>query len=155
MIDAVEAALVAEGWSRADEAALQASRIEAGLPAWGVEMNDETLAQEAALDALGAISFSKGCYTGQEVVARIHFRGHVNRLLRRLTSATTLPVGALVYDEAGAEVGDVRSSALSATRGALAIAMIRREAAVGSRVAVRAEGAGSESTQSAMIEALA
>jgi folate-binding protein YgfZ len=126
MIDAVEAALVAAGWSRADEATLQASRIEAGLPAWGVEMNDETLAQEAALDALGAISFSKGCYTGQEVVARIHFRGHVNRLLRRLTSATTLPVGALVYDEAGAEVGDVRSSALSATRGALAIAMIRR-----------------------------
>lgn len=154
-IDAVEAALVAAGWSRADDAALQASRIEAGLPAWGVEMNDETIAQEAALDALGAISFSKGCYTGQEVVARIHFRGHVNRLLRRLTSSTSLPVGALVYDESGAEVGDVRSSAVSAARGALAIAMVRREVAVGSRVTVRAEGAASESAQSAMVEALA
>lgn len=154
-IDALERALIAAGWSLADDAALQASRIEAGLPAWGVELNDETLAQEAALDALGAISFSKGCYTGQEVVARIHFRGHVNRLLRRLTSSTPLPVGALVYDEAGAEVGDVRSTAVSATRGALAIAMIRREVAVGSRVSVRAEGAGTESTLSATIEALA
>lgn len=154
-IDAVEAALVTAGWSRADDAALEASRIEAGLPAWGVEMNDETIAQEAVLDALGAISFSKGCYTGQEVVARIHFRGHVNRLLRRLTSSASLPVGALVYDESGTEVGDVRSSAVSATRGALAIAMVRREVAVGSRVSVRAEGAASESAQSAMVEALA
>ena len=154
-IDALERALVSAGWSLADDAALQASRIEAGLPAWGVEMNDESLAQEAALDALGAISFSKGCYTGQEVVARIHFRGHVNRLLRRLTSATSLPVGALVYDESGAEVGDVRSTAVSASRGALAIAMIRREVAVGSRVSVRAEGAGTDSMQSAVIEALA
>lgn len=152
-VDALESALVAAGWSRADDATLQASRIEAGLPAWGVEMNDETLAQEAALDALGAISFSKGCYTGQEVVARIHFRGHVNRLLRRLTSSTPLPVGALVFDEAGAEVGDVRSSAMSAARGALAIAMVRREIAVGSKVSVRAEGA--DSTQTAVLEALA
>lgn len=154
-IDALETALVSAGWSRADDAALQASRIEAGLPAWGVEMNDETIAQEAVLDALGAISFSKGCYTGQEVVARIHFRGHVNRLLRRLTSSASLPVGALVYDESGTEVGDVRSSAVSATRGALSIAMVRREVAVGSRVSVRVEGAASESAQSAMVEALA
>lgn len=154
-IDALQSVLIANGWPLADDASLEASRIEAGLPAWGVEMNDETLAQEAALDALGAISFSKGCYTGQEVVARIHFRGHVNRLLRRLTSSTSLPVGALVYDEAGAEVGDVRSTAVSATRGPLAIAMIRREVAVGSRVSVRAVDVGMSAHQSAVVEALA
>lgn len=154
-IDALERALVTAGWPIADEAALNASRIEAGLPAWGVEMNDETLAQEAALDALGAISFSKGCYTGQEVVARIHFRGHVNRLLRRLTSPTLLPLGALVYDAAGAEVGAVRSTAVSATRGALAIAMIRREVAIGAHVTVRSAGAAADAQESAVVEALA
>ncbi len=116
-------------------------RVEAGLPAWGREMDIETIPQEAALDDLGAISFNKGCYTGQEVVARIHFRGHVNRLLRVLTSATPLAVGARVIDAAGSDVGEVRTSVVSATRGALAIAMVRREVVLGSEVTVRSESA--------------
>ncbi len=111
-------------------------RIEAGIPEFGVEMDAETIPQEAVLDDLGAISFDKGCYTGQEVVARIHFRGHVNRQLRWLTSTSLLAVGAKVLDAEGKDVGDVRSSVISPRRGPLAIAMVRREVALGSTVQV-------------------
>ena len=91
----------------------------------------------AVLDDLGAISFNKGCYTGQEVVARIHFRGHVNRLLRLLASESPLAVGSRVIDAAGTDVGEVRTSVVPATRGPLAIAMVRREVEPGSDVTVR------------------
>lgn len=121
-----------------DEA--RAMRIEAGIPEWGVEMNDETIPQEAVLDDLGAISFDKGCYTGQEIVARVHFRGHVNRHLRWLTSATPLAVGARVLGADGKEVGDVRSSVVSPSRGPLAMAMVRREVEPGAIVSVETDG---------------
>jgi folate-binding protein YgfZ len=116
-----------------------ALRVEAGIPEWGTEMDVETIPQEAVLDDLGAISFNKGCYTGQEVVARIHFRGHVNRLLRLLASESPLTVGSRVIDAAGTDVGEVRTSVVSATRGPLAIAMVRREVEPGSDVTVRSE----------------
>lgn len=138
-IAAVREALVAAGARVAGETALEARRIARGLPAWGVEMTDETIAQEAALDTLGAIAFDKGCYTGQEVVARIHFRGHVNRLLRQLEGSTPLPVGARVLDAEGNDVGEVRSSTATAPRGPIAIAMLRREVAPDSVVTVRGE----------------
>jgi folate-binding protein YgfZ len=101
-------------------------------------MTEETIAQEAALDALGAIAFAKGCYTGQEVVARIHFRGHVNRLLRRLRAEHPLTVGAVVQDASGADVGDVRSS-VTAEGESLAVAMVRREVPAGDVVQVVAD----------------
>lgn len=66
------------------EAAYATARVEAGYPEWGVDIDDTTIPQEANFDELGAISYTKGCYTGQEVVARVHFRGHVNRHLRGL-----------------------------------------------------------------------
>ena len=147
-------ALEAAGWPVADAATLEAERIEAGVPRWGVDMTDETIAQEAGLDALDAISFAKGCYTGQEVVARIHFRGHVNRLLRRLRSAEALPVGATVHDAAGAEVGTVRSSAVHARHGPVALAMVRREVAIGDTVAVmRPDGSPTAATVEALTPA--
>ena len=136
-IAALETALTAVGLSRADASVATIARIEAGVPEWGVEMDDETIPQEANLDALGAISFNKGCYTGQEVVARIHFRGHVNRHLRWLSADESLPVHANVFDAEGKEVGTVRSSVVSPVRGALAIAMVRREVEPGSEVLVR------------------
>ena len=117
-------------------------RIEAGRPEWGADMDDSTLPQEALLDALGAISFTKGCYIGQEVVARIHFRGHVNRLLRKLrfvTSAVPLK-GAAVLDDSGAVVGDVRSTAISPKCGGIALGMIRREVEPGSTLHARWDG---------------
>lgn len=62
---------------------LDAARIEAGIPRWGAELDHTVLPDEAGLQA-NAVSYSKGCYVGQEVVAHLRTHGHVNRLLRRL-----------------------------------------------------------------------
>ncbi|MGQ0640406.1 MAG: CAF17-like 4Fe-4S cluster assembly/insertion protein YgfZ [Gemmatimonadaceae bacterium] len=109
------------------------ARIEAGRPEWGLDMDDATLAQEANLETLNAISFTKGCYTGQETVARIHFRGHVNRCLRGLAFDVDRipPPGARLVAADGREVGDVRSVARSPRLGGLAIGMVRQEADIG------------------------
>ena len=64
-----------------DAAELELRRIEAGVPRWGHEIDDKILPAEAGLDATH-ISFSKGCYPGQEPIARLHYRGHANRELR-------------------------------------------------------------------------
>ena len=138
----LDEALGALGIARADDTVATIARVEAGIPQWGVEMDLETIPQEANLDRPGidAISFNKGCYTGQEVVVRIHFRGHVNRHLRRLTSSEPLPAGAPVFDAEGKEVGSVRSSVVSPTRGPIAVAMLRREIAPASDVVIRTDG---------------
>lgn len=116
--------------------AWEIARIEAGRPEWGIDMNDTTIPQEANLDALHAISYTKGCYVGQEVVARVHFRGHVNRHLRGLLCGKAEPpaTGAILLDDTGKQVGEVRSSALSPRLGAVALAMVRREAEPGATV---------------------
>jgi folate-binding protein YgfZ len=118
------------------------ARIEAGRPEWGIDMNDSTIPQEANFDSLDAISYTKGCYTGQETVARVHFRGHVNRFLRRLhfVSASVPPTNAELIDDAGNVVGDVRSVALSPRQGGVAIAMVRREVPPGTTLHARWDG---------------
>jgi tRNA-modifying protein YgfZ len=120
------------------DAECEAARIVAGRPRWGVDLDDGTIPQEARLDALGAISFDKGCYTGQEVVARLHFRGHVNRRLVMLSApaAAPLPFGAEVKSAEGNVVGDVRSSTRVPPDRCVAIAMVRREVPDGARVLV-------------------
>ena len=123
--------------------AYRIARTEAGYPEWGVDIDDTTIPQEANFDDLHAISYTKGCYTGQEVVARIHFRGHVNRHLRGLAylpDAGPLPTGAELVDDLGKTVGDVRSSALSPRLGGVAIGMVRREVALGAPLQARWEG---------------
>src|SRR5438132_1508838 len=65
---------------------LERRRIEAGVPRWGRELDDRVLPAEAGLDATH-VSFSKGCYPGQEPIARLHYRGHPNRGLRVLELA--------------------------------------------------------------------
>jgi folate-binding protein YgfZ len=65
-----------------DPAALQLARIEAGWPSLDSEIDDRTLPQEVRYDEIGGVSYTKGCYTGQETVSRVHFRGHPNRGLR-------------------------------------------------------------------------
>jgi folate-binding protein YgfZ len=109
------------------------ARIEAGRPEWGVDMDDSTLPQEANFDDLSAISYTKGCYIGQETVARVHFRGHVNRFLRRLRFVTrpAPPKGAELIDETGKVIGEIRSTALSPRYGGIALGMVRREIAPG------------------------
>src|SRR6185369_4808201 len=105
------------------------ARVESGRPEWGIDMDDSTLPQEANFDELGAISYTKGCYIGQETVARVHFRGHVNRFLRRLRFVTrpAPPKGAELLDETGKVIGEIRSSALSLRFGGVALGMVRRE----------------------------
>jgi folate-binding protein YgfZ len=141
--DELWALLVSHGARPAGEDAFRIARIEAGRPEWGIEIDDSTLAQEANMDELGAISYTKGCYTGQETVARVHFRGHVNRHLRglRFDEAHPIPDRAELLDEAGKVVGDVRSVALSPRLGGVALAMVRREVEAEAEVEVRwAEG---------------
>ena len=129
--------------------AVEAARIEAGRPLWGVDMDDSTLPQEANLEALNAISFTKGCYTGQEVVARLHFRGHVNKRVigLRVEGSTVPPRGTTVVSD-GKEVGDIRSSVMSPRFGPIALAMLRREVNPGDAVAITIDGHESRATVS-------
>lgn len=121
--------------------AWEIARIENGRPEWGLDIDDSTIPQEANHDELHAISYTKGCYTGQEVVARIHFRGHVNRHLRglRLDHPATPREHAPLLTIEGKQVGDVRSSALSPRFGAIALVMVRREVEMGSTLVVQGE----------------
>ena len=148
--EAISARLLQLGAIRGSREAFDVARIEAGFPEWGVDMSEDTLAQEANLDDLGAISYSKGCYVGQEVVARIHFRGHVNKMLRRITfDAGLVPKrGAELVDESEKTVGDVRSVAVSPRSGGVGIAMLRREIGAGARLAARS---GESSVQVAVL----
>jgi tRNA-modifying protein YgfZ len=90
----------------ADE--LERARIEAGVPAWGKELDDSILPAEAGLDETH-ISFTKGCYPGQEPIARLHNRGHVNRRLRVLEVEAATPGDEITHD--GKIVGRVTSAA--------------------------------------------
>ncbi|MDQ8165795.1 MAG: glycine cleavage T C-terminal barrel domain-containing protein [Gemmatimonadota bacterium] len=138
-IDEIRARLQGAGSGQLSPEDAHTLRVEAGRPLYGADMDENVLAQEAALDRddLAAISFNKGCYTGQETVARVHFRGHVNRTLRGLRAESTLPTGATLHDPDGAQVGEVRSVAQSPRFGAIALAYVRRELADGSRLTAR------------------
>lgn len=136
----------------------EVARVEAGRPEWGIDMDESTIAQEANLEQLGAISFTKGCYTGQEVVARVHFRGHVNRALRgvRAAGTTVIPARAVLFDATGKAVGDVRSSVLSPRLGAIGLAMLRREIENGAALVARwsADPAGDGPAGESQVEAV-
>src|SRR5215210_4141752 len=135
----LEASFRAAGVAVGGKDTWEIARIESGRPQWGVDMDDSTLPQEANLDELGAISYTKGCYIGQETVARVHFRGHVNRTIRRLRFVTRpAPMkGAELVDETGKVIGDIRSVALSPRYGGVALGMVRREVQAGTTVQAR------------------
>jgi tRNA-modifying protein YgfZ len=106
----------------ADE--LELLRIRAGTPAWGKEIDDRVLPAEAGLTDR-AVSFTKGCYPGQEPIARLHYRGHANRGLRVLELPTVPPRDTeLLYE--GKTVGRITSAAPT-DGGAVALAYVRRE----------------------------
>ena len=98
---------------------LEALRIEAGTPAWGKELNETVLPAEAGLDATH-ISFTKGCYPGQEPVARLHHRGHPNRHLRRLEVADAKPGDEIL-------LGDKPVGRVTSAVPGKALAYVRRE----------------------------
>jgi folate-binding protein YgfZ len=136
--DRVREALVAGGAQPVGEASAEVVRVESGRPRYGMDLDDATIPQEAGLNDR-AVSFTKGCYVGQETVARLFYRGKPNRHLRGLRLSAPAPAGTpLRLGER--EVGRVGSVALSPVHGPIALALVRREAAPGDTLAVGDEG---------------
>lgn len=118
-------------------------RVERGVPAYGADIDEGTLPQETGQEAR-AISYEKGCYTGQELVARIHYRGHVNRLLRGLAFGdgpgdAPPPRGQELYRD-DRPAGLVTTPALSPRFGPIALGYVRREVEPGERLALEPRG---------------
>lgn len=110
---------------------LEALRVAAGIPTIGVDTGARTLVQEAGLT--DAVSFDKGCYLGQETVARLHYRGHANRRLCRIALAGAIAPGTdLVWGERAA--GTATSVVEGPDGGWLALALVRREVPDGAEV---------------------
>ena len=132
-------ALRPAGW-----AAFNATRIEAGRPIFGIDFDDKTLPHETS-QLERAVSFTKGCYLGQEIVARMQARGQAARQIVGLRMADeSLPIaGALVYDDADNQIGAITSSTVSPvlSGAAICLAILKKGfAAVGTIVNVPAEG---------------
>jgi folate-binding protein YgfZ len=129
------------GW-----AAFNATRIEAGRPLFGVDFDDSILPAETGPLFPRAVSLTKGCYLGQEIVARMHARGQVARQIVgiRLQNDDLPIAGAKLFDESGNEIGGVTSSTLSPILSDIAIGLgyVKRPfVAPGTKVRVPAEGA--------------
>jgi folate-binding protein YgfZ len=131
-------ALIAAGAVEVGPEAAEVMRIEAGTPRFGAEMSTETMPAEAGI-VEDAVSFTKGCYIGQEPVARLHYKGRPNRHLRGLElSAPAPPEASLKLGEK--EVGRIGSACVSPARGPIALAIVRREAELGAELAVGEDG---------------
>ncbi len=112
---------------RLDEQEWNALRVERGVPRFGVDFDETTYPQEAALEKR-AVSFDKGCYLGQEVVCMLELRGHVKRKLARvaLDGASPPAAGSPITDDAGAEIGSLTSVAISPENGQIVgLAMLK------------------------------
>ena len=114
------------------KAELERLRIEAGTPRYGHELDDRVLPAEAGLDQTH-ISFTKGCYPGQEPIARLHYRGHVNRRLRVLDAETAAPGDELTHE--GKVVGRVTSAVPGR-----ALAYVRAEVPAGAELLLPSGG---------------
>lgn len=127
--DADAALTNVDGVVEMDEDTFELLRIEAGRPAWGPELSESVIPLEAGM--LDAISFSKGCYVGQEIVARIRSRGHTNRSLVRLRLTNAARASDEVVAPEGARSGDaigrVTSAAVSPAIGPIALGYVRNE----------------------------
>ncbi|MBW8839972.1 MAG: hypothetical protein JF602_08995, partial [Gemmatimonadetes bacterium] len=146
--DAIVQRLVAAGAHRAGPAALELTRILAGWPRLSSEVDEKTIPQEVRFDEIAGVSYTKGCYTGQETVSRLHFRGHANRQLRGLQFEMDHPAApasgwsAVTHEER--DVGRVTSIAWLPDGGGsllgqwIGLAVVRREVPIGA--VVRAAG---------------
>jgi folate-binding protein YgfZ len=127
---ALAAALTAAGAVMLDEATVEALRIEAGVPLFHRDMDEETLPLEAGIEAR-AISFTKGCYVGQEVVIRVLHRGH-GRVVKKLVGLTfdrePVPAPGAQIRSGDREAGEVTSSTMSpALQRPIALAYVHRD----------------------------
>lgn len=122
------AACVAAGARPVGDRAFEILRIESGRPRFSIDMNDENLPNEARLDH--AISYTKGCYVGQEIIARLRTYGQVAKILVGLECDTPIHPGTQLQNASGTIVGRVGSAVFSPTLGKeIGIAIVRREAA--------------------------
>jgi folate-binding protein YgfZ len=129
--DAVRAALELPDGTEADA---EVVRVERGRPRYGVDLDDSVIPQEAGLNER-AVSFTKGCYVGQETVARLYYRGKPNRRLLGLRLDSPAPTGSEL--RLGEKVvGRLGSSVVSPDLGPIGLALVRREAAPGDTVDV-------------------
>lgn len=136
--EAVEQALLAAGAKPASEDAAEILRVEHGRPRYGIDLDEQVIPQEAGLNER-AVSFTKGCYVGQETVARLHYRGKPNRHLRGLLLSQPLPTGTeLRLGER--VVGQLASSVVSPRLGPIGLALVRREAEPGASLAAGEDG---------------
>jgi tRNA-modifying protein YgfZ len=132
--DTVRAALEAAGAVPVGEDVAEVVRVEHGRPRYGIDLDDAVIPQEAGLNER-AVSFTKGCYVGQETVARLFYRGKPNRHLRGLRLSGPARTGdALTFGEK--TVGHVGSVASSPVHGPIALAIVRREVAPGDVVRI-------------------
>jgi tRNA-modifying protein YgfZ len=124
------------------EEAAECLRIESGRPRFLYDVGTDTIPQEAGLNER-AVSFTKGCYVGQETVARLHYKGKPNRHLRGLRLESSVGDGdeIRVGDRV---VGQVGTAVLSPAHGPIALAIVRREAEPGARVSVGDAAVGAE-----------
>ncbi|HKH40757.1 MAG TPA: glycine cleavage T C-terminal barrel domain-containing protein [Solirubrobacterales bacterium] len=122
------------GAAEVSEPAAEIIRVESGRPRFGLDMGPESMPAEAGITER-AVNFDKGCYIGQEPVARLHYRGKPNRTLRGLRLSEPADHGAaLLLGER--EVGTIGTACLSPALGPIALAIVRREAQNGDRLAV-------------------
>lgn len=125
-----DARLLAHGWVAAPASHGDALKVVAGWPTLGREIDERTLPQEVRFDELGGVKYDKGCYTGQETVARLHFRGHANRALRGVRWAPGDEPNDVNVSVGDKPIGTLRTIAqLGGER--VALAMLRREVTAG------------------------
>jgi len=126
--DALLAAVRTQGGGPIGYSTLSTLRLEAGIPWFGYDFDETVIPHEAGLEN-SHISYSKGCYTGQEIVERVRSRGHVNRLRAGIEfDGTAAPEPGTKLSVAGKEVGQVTRAAFSPAAGhAIAMAYLRRE----------------------------
>jgi folate-binding protein YgfZ len=137
-MDALRDALLGAGAAPCDPETLEVLRVEAGRPRWGAELTGDVIPLEAGLRER-AISSSKGCYTGQEVIIRILHRGHVNRHLRGLVLSDPAAVGDELFHtdiRGGKSLGAITSTVSSPRLGEIALGYVRREVEPGTEIRV-------------------
>ena len=119
--------LQAAGATPVDEETFEILRVEAGIPRYGRDMDDTTVVPETNLD--DAVSYTKGCYVGQEIIVRIKHRGHVAKKLTGLRFETDGPIeaGAIINSTDGREIGRVTSTVVSPKAGRIGLGYVRYE----------------------------
>jgi folate-binding protein YgfZ len=127
--------LTAAGVKEASAAAAEIVRVEHAIPSFGHELDENIIPGEAGLNER-AVSFEKGCYVGQETVARMHYKGKPNRSLKGLRSEQPLTKGATVTAQDGKELGTVGTAVVSPEHGPIALVVLRREGEPGDKVDV-------------------